>query len=398
MAFQPGQICYIAYGEVPRLLHTRLVLGHIQGYEYLIRTPDGDEYIEELDVSNVDASEFHVGPDDGSLPAAIIGVAVYGFRPMTVAELNAILAAGRVEAANERRRRGIAGAVDVAAPQQLVWVLAEWISGKKIGEQVNPPVGFVRDGVYGLMQMEDVDGITRPVLIHQCRVDEVAGFCAKRIESARKSEALEGDDLYASEDVRTLEVRFGVNGDRHRPFRETILEMQPVEFDDFPLEPCTTLAYLKAVAHVSESAFGQHLSWVQQSKIPDGDRAIHEDEVIARAIDLAVSYDALNISNLASFELLIRRRQLLADAHTYNPSAPSYEGSDHFMGTTYRPGGAIVVPELMKHVSERMHQESQVMKERRKQAELKGKGRGGGPKQPFNPPKSEPKGGGAAGK
>jgi hypothetical protein len=145
--------------------------------------------------------------------------------------------------------------------------------------------------------MEDVDGITRPVLIHQCRVDEVAGFCAKRIESARKSEALEGDDLYASEDVRTLEVRFGVNGDRHRPFRETILEMQQVEFDDFPLEPCTTLAYLKAVAHVSESAFGQHLSWVQQSKIPDGDRAIHEDEVIARAIDLAVSYDALNFKH-----------------------------------------------------------------------------------------------------
>ena len=143
MAFQPGQICYIAYGEVPRLLHNRLVRGHIQGHEYLIRTPDGDEYVEELDGSNIDAPEFHVGPDDGSLPAAIVGAGVYGFRPMTVAELNAILAAGRVEAAIERRRRGIVGAVDVAAPQQLVWVFVEWISGKKIGDQVSPPAGFV---------------------------------------------------------------------------------------------------------------------------------------------------------------------------------------------------------------------------------------------------------------
>ena len=77
--------------------------------------------------------------------------------------------------------------------------------------------------------------------------------------------------------------------------------------------------------------------------------AIHEDEVIARAIDLAVSYDALNICNLASFELLIRRRQLLADR------APSYKGSNHYMGTTYPPGGAIVVPELVKHVCIRSH-------------------------------------------
>eukprot|EP00438_Fugacium_kawagutii_P025119 Skav230792 [mRNA] locus=scaffold312:103074:108500:+ [translate_table: standard] len=378
-AFQPGQVCYIAYGEVPRLLHTRIILGHIQGHEYLIRTPDGDEYPEEMDPSNIDASEFHVGPDDGSIPAAMAGARIYGFQPMTVAELNAILAAGRVEAALERRRRGIAAPVDVAAPQQLVWVLAEWIPGKKIGEQVNPPAGFVRDGVYGLMQMDDAEGVRRPVLIHQCRVDEVADFCGKRIDAARKSEAAEGDDMFCSEDVRTLEVKFGVNGDRHRGFRETILEMQQVEFDDFPLEPRTSLSYLKAVANVSESAFGQHLGWVQQSKIPDGDRAIHEDETIARAIDLAISYDALNVCNLASFELLIRRRQLLADAHTYNPSAPSYEGSDHYMGTTYRPGGAIVVPELVKHVSDRMHLESQILKERRKQAELKGKGRGAGP-------------------
>ena len=197
MAFQLGQMCYIAYGEVPRLLHTRLVLGHVQGHEYLIRTPDGDEYVEELDGSNIDASEFHTGPDDVSLPAAIVGAGVYGFRPMTLAELNAILAAGRIEAAIERRRRGILGAVDGAAPQQLVGAFAEWISGKKFGYQVSPQAGFVRDRVYGLMQMDDAEGVTRPVLIHQCKVDEVASFCAKRVDAARRSEAPEGDDLWS---------------------------------------------------------------------------------------------------------------------------------------------------------------------------------------------------------
>ena len=253
------------------------------------------------------------------------------------------------------------------------------------------PPGFVRDGSYGLAQLQDSDGNTRPTLIYLTNVEAVGSFCEKRIELARKSEASEGEDISACDDVRTFEVKFGLNGDRSRNFKETILEMQQVEFNDFPLEPRTTLPYLRAVSNVFESAFGQHLAWVQQSKIPDGDRAIHEDEVLARAIDLAIAYGSLNICNLASFELLIRRRQLLADAHAYNPSSPSYEGSDHYMGTTHRPGGAIVVPELVKHVADRMHQESQIMKERRKQTELKGKGRGG---KPFQPPKPNQKGGG----
>jgi hypothetical protein len=145
---------------------------------------------------------------------------------------------------------------------------------------------------------------------------------------------------------------------------------------------------------VAESSFGQHLGCVAQSKIPEGDRAIHENEMLSRALDLAVCYDSLNIANLASFELLVRRKQLLAEAHSYSPSQPSYEGADHFLGTSYRPGGAIVVPELTKHVAERMHQESQVLKEKRKQAELKGNK---GKAKPSNPQKPNPgKGGGGA--
>ena len=51
-----------------------------------------------------------------------------------------------------------------------------------------------------------------------------------------------------------------------------------------------------------------------------------------------------------------------------------------------------MVPELTKYVADRMHQESQILKEKRKQGELKG-GKG---KDKPNPPKAQPKGGGAA--
>ena len=31
--------------------------------------------------------------------------------------------------------------------------------------------------MYRHMQMDDAEGVTRPLLLHQCRVDEVANLC-----------------------------------------------------------------------------------------------------------------------------------------------------------------------------------------------------------------------------
>ena len=52
-----------------------------------------------------------------------------------------------------------------------------------------------------------------------------------------------------------------------------------------------------------------------------------------------------------------------------------YEAADHFLQVGHRPGRAIVVPALTKHVAEKLHQEGQILKERRKLREEKG-GRG----------------------
>ena len=177
--------------------------------------------------------------------------------------------------------------------------------------------------------------------------------------------------------MRTLSIQYGANGERSRNFRKSVEEMRQVEFDDFPLSLRTCQSYLKAVAEVGECCYAQHLAWVQQSKIPEGDRAIYEDEVLSKVIDSAIRYDGLNIINLSSFELIVRRKQLLAEAHVANPGAPSYEAADFFMGQKYRPGGGIVVPSLTQQVAQAMHEESQIMKEKRKLLEAKGSGKKG---------------------
>ena len=396
---QPGSIVYLDYGEAPQLHHTRLIMGHLEGSEYMILTPDMDCYPEVLDVAtNPDIVGCIEGADDGSIPAAIAGQQIYGFAPMTPAQLQAHLSRGRVEVAAERARRGLPPLAAPAAAGQGVaaaeiWVLAEFVDGKKIGDVVQPPANFLQDGSWGLVPVTDGEGKTRPTLIKRVASEDLGTFCDERIRLARASESSSGEDRLASEDVRTLEVRYGQGGERQRGFKETIQEMQEVEFDDWPLQPRATLSYLKAVAGVAESCFSQHLAWVSQSRIPEGDRAIHENGVLSRILDTALVYDALNVSNLACMELVVRRKQLIAEAHSYNPMAPSYEGADHYMGTAYRPGGAIVTPELTEYVARKMQQESSILKERRKLSEAKGsKGKGkGSPKD--QPPKATPKGG-----
>jgi hypothetical protein len=71
----------------------------------MIRTPDGDTYIEVLDQSNPDLVGFYVGPDDGSLPLGVAAASVYGFRQMTLAQYQQILADGRIEVLAEQNRR-----------------------------------------------------------------------------------------------------------------------------------------------------------------------------------------------------------------------------------------------------------------------------------------------------
>ena len=388
--FAPGDLVYHNYGEVPAVYHERLVLAHVDHLDFVICTPDRDVYTETLDNSNADLVSFHIGGANGALPPELVGRNVYGFGVLGAREYRNILDEGNRESLAERGRRGLAapappaGPVPAAAPAggDAVWVLAEMVNGFRIGDEVVLAANAVMDGDYALHHMNDGDGKARVVLVSKVKRDDLSTFCEERIQLCRDAEAAHGDDLLASEDARTLSVKYGVSGDRSRSFKESFQEMRIEEFSDFPFTPRTCAEYLKAITGVAESCISQHTMWITRAGIPGGDRSIYEDDCLARILDYAIKFDGLNVVNLASFELLVRRRQLIAEAHAHSPAAPSYEAADHFLQTGFRPGGAIVVPSLAKYVSEKLHQEGQIMKERRKLREERGHGRGRGRGQP----------------
>ena len=86
-----GDVVFVDYGEVPQVVHTRLVAAHVQDDLYGIVTPDFDVYEEQLSALNPDVVSYHYGgPGLGAVPPAGVDPArVYGFRALTAIEYSA---------------------------------------------------------------------------------------------------------------------------------------------------------------------------------------------------------------------------------------------------------------------------------------------------------------------
>ena len=158
------------------MIHARLIVAQLQGSEYMIVTPDQHRYIEDLNNdTNPDTNRIWYGPDTGALPAGVAGRYVYGFGAISAADVARWMAAGRRECEAERASRGLvapaaapvaAGGVAAvgAAPAAgggvdgNIWVLAEMLPGRKIGEQVFPPHGVVASEGWALVRVADGSG------------------------------------------------------------------------------------------------------------------------------------------------------------------------------------------------------------------------------------------------
>ena len=121
------------------------------------------------------------------------------------------------------------------------------------------------------------------------------------------------------------------------------------------------------------------------------DAGVSEHELAMRALEHAMQFDQINVGELASMELLMRRAQLselkYKDAVLRNDPADEY-GDDAFLylGTGQTRGQVMVNPDLEEFVSAQLSKEGAVMKERRNLHEERWFARGG------RPPKKKGKG------
>ena len=84
-------------------------------------------------------------------------------------------------------------------------------------------------------------------------------------------------------------------------------------------------------------------------------------------LQMAMTYDQLDVSSLRCFELLVRRLQMLEEAYGASPKAPCFDALSFFMGQGKKT--VAVAPALVAHVAGELCDEAAVAKERRKKRE-----------------------------
>jgi hypothetical protein len=250
------------------------------------------------------------------------------------------------------------------------WVIDEPGSAYNVGERIALPAAAL---ILGNQALVDVSGNGTEIL--KCRLiaqgENIDDYTTER-------RALLADDHRTLPQPSTI-----VQGSEV----ELIREMTKKDNLLFPnLEgPRTADWILQNVAQMTGAGFGvRHTRWVRESGVSQNDRSVYEHQLLSKVLEAAISVDRLNAKNLMSIELVARRLQLIEEVIADNPSQPSWENSNLYMGWSERRGGALMDPTLRAHVATRLSAETAILKERRKAREAK--------QGPKKQPKGEGKG------
>ena len=116
---------------------------------------------------------------------------------------------------------------------------------------------------------------------------------------------------------------------------------------------------------------GRHVRWKRDAGLTTADSGVAAHEMAMRAIQFAVEFDQLNISELSCMEFLGRQAQLAELKHRekllqVDPADDYGEDAYLYLGISQTRGQVMVSPGLEEFVSSQLEKEGRVLKERRK--------------------------------
>lgn len=121
----------------PTLWHERLVLAHVADDRYIIVTPDGDVYEEELGLLNSDIRNIRVRARPGAVPAGVVAAQIYGLPAW---------GAGQLQPFRDEAQRLVGQPVPAAAPAPgpAVAVGVRGFQSVALDEMVGYPAGRLK--------------------------------------------------------------------------------------------------------------------------------------------------------------------------------------------------------------------------------------------------------------
>ena len=367
----------------PQLWHERQVLQHVQGDNYIVLTPDGDVYMEELGLLNADLRTIRVRPRPGVAPQGIRAGQIYALPAFTPAEMIGFNDESVRLAAEERRNLG-AGAV--AAPPAVPVVGAAPMAAGPVVAVLDPVDGFA-SGTLKWLAAESVD----PYSFGQ----EVTGVGAALVNGAKSVFQLpsgamifvacvDGGDYHkflqrpAKCDCRVLEVELNALSQPERSLKEVASLCREVKCRWTLSGPRTSKWCINYLAVEGLGFEGHHERLRQVTRADASSWGIQEHFQVSMSLRQALLVDQLDGFNLLSVEVQFRRLQTIE--YSYSEKARemeskavggklSLEEQTTFGGVTRQFSTLMVCPDLLDHVKAETEKEASLAKNLRKARE-----------------------------
>ena len=112
-----------------------------------------------------------------------------------------------------------------------------------------------------------------------------------------------------------------------------------------------------------------HVRWRALVKTDYSDEMTSENGLLCKVLLWAMTYDQLNVSNLASLELLVRRLQMIEHKMRGKMSDASVDGLGQedkiYLGAEISKGTVMFSPKLREYMADKLNEEAKVMKGQR---------------------------------
>ncbi len=333
----------------PALWHQRVLLHHVSDQIWVVMTPDRDTFTLDLQGSTLCGIAPYPRPQ---LPA--------GWRP---AECHLEANAGSGAFSDKELTRATEDTLELKQQRLRSLGLPDGTEPGSYRVSVNT------EGI-GPRRGETIEATPHCKRIGNLMLSERSGraVTSEWVEDAKFEEWLA---TTACSDLRTMPVQYDLgSGERYRSLEDAAPLLTPAKFNDWPVDgPRSVSWFIKALRKSHLTFITHHQTWVHRSGVREGDRVVHEHMALRRSMNLLACYDQVNVANFAGCGAMMKRLQLLEEAYWGRPSAPNFDGAEHFPGVTESADGSLVDPELRKHASSKLKEETDVKKEQQKYME-----------------------------
>lgn len=267
-----------------------------------------------------------------------------------------------------------------AAPSGKVWMHVSKLHEAKQAVEIVPEEGHgicfedTRGMVFTggewkdviLVPIAGVAGIMEKVTEDPPEAQLVEALGKTSDEKRRKEELpkVAAEEVETNPDARVLDVNYDASGERYKEWRDVMLEVKEYQYPDWPLDgPLTTNHLVKHFQKFGGDPKRWLGDWMRSKQVQEGDRITFEMKVLVEFFFIAGTYDQLNLSGLASVEVIARRIQAVVDAYSAGP-VPDWHASK--VMTLYRSPDDAIPPQLRSWAARKNKEELDLAQSRAK--------------------------------